>query len=160
MGATTSGGIRYPVSTDTVNIPNDLYNLATDVQTYINANALTTSGTYTLTNKTMGTTGLGFFGASGQTTYKTTLNASTPAANVTVNLPNVAGTVSLINNVETLSNKSFDTQLTINGSGSGSTVLQASPSAAGTLILPTAGGTLATTDNIGNTEMPLIMAAY
>jgi hypothetical protein len=158
--ATTSGGIRYPVATDTVNIPNDLFNLATDVQTYINANALTTTGTYTLTNKTMGTTGLGFFGASGQTTFKTTIQAATPAGNTTITLPNVTGTVSLIDNVETLTNKTFGTQITINGSGSGSTILQANSSAAGTLVLPTSGGTLATTDNVGSTEIPIIMGAY
>ena len=159
--AQTSGGIRYPVSTDTVNIPNDMANLANDVQTYINANALTTTGTYTLTNKKIGTTGLGFLGAGGQTTYAVTLDTvSSPTANTTITMPNVTGTVSLIGNTETLSNKTFATQITINGSGSGATVLQANSTAAGTLTLPTTGGTLATTASFGDTETLIFMGAF
>jgi hypothetical protein len=157
---TTSGGIRYPASTDTVNIPNDMANLANDVQTYINANALTTTGTYTLTNKTMGTTGLGFYGASGQTTFTTTLQAATPAANQTVTLPNVTGTVSLIGATETLSNKTFATQITINGSGSGATIVQANSTAGGTLVLPTTGGTIATTSSFLDVETLIFMGAF
>ena len=33
--ATTANGIRYPLSTDAINIPQDLLNLATDVDTYV-----------------------------------------------------------------------------------------------------------------------------
>jgi hypothetical protein len=157
---TTSGGIRYPASTDTVNIPNDMFNLADDVQTYINANALTTTGTYTLTNKTIGATGLGFIGASGQTTFRTTLQAATVAANQTVTIPNVTGTVSLVGATETLSNKSFATQITINGSGSGATIIQANSTAGGTLILPTTGGTIATTLSFLDVETLIFMGAF
>ena len=35
--ATTANGIRYPLSTDAINIPQDLLNLATDVDTYVTA---------------------------------------------------------------------------------------------------------------------------
>jgi hypothetical protein len=50
---TTPGGIRYPAGTDTINIPQDFENLATDVETYIGANAVTANGVQTLTNKTL-----------------------------------------------------------------------------------------------------------
>lgn len=35
--ATTAAGIRYPISTDAINIPQDFLNLATDVDTYVTA---------------------------------------------------------------------------------------------------------------------------
>jgi hypothetical protein len=50
---TTPGGIRYPAGSDTINIPQDFENLADDVETFISANAVTASGTQTLTNKTL-----------------------------------------------------------------------------------------------------------
>lgn len=33
--ATTPAGIRYPISTDPIDIPGDMLNLATDVDTYV-----------------------------------------------------------------------------------------------------------------------------
>jgi hypothetical protein len=33
--ATTAAGLRYPISTDAINIPQDFLNLATDVNTYV-----------------------------------------------------------------------------------------------------------------------------
>jgi hypothetical protein len=50
---TTPGGIRYPAGSDTINIPQDFENLADDVETFINTNAVTATGTFTLTNKTL-----------------------------------------------------------------------------------------------------------
>jgi hypothetical protein len=35
--ATTAAGIRYPLSTDAINIPQDFQNLANDVDTYVTA---------------------------------------------------------------------------------------------------------------------------
>lgn len=155
---TTSGGLRYPASTDAINIPLDLANLANDVQTYIDTNALTTSGTYTLTNKTIGSTGLFFEGATSDA-FETLLTVVDPTADNTITLPNASGTVSLVTGTETLSNKTFTSTITIAGSSSGQTVLQAASSAGGTLVLPTAGGTLAVTGDIGSGEMLVIMQA-
>ena len=157
---TTSGGIRYPASTASINIPQDMQYLAEDVQTYINANALTAAGVYTLTNKKIGSTGLTFSGSSGQTVYTTTVQATIPTGNNTVTLPNASGTVSLISLTETLSNKSFNTQLGVAGSASGTTVLQAQNVAGGTITLPTSDGTMALTSDLGNSEMLLIMSVY
>jgi len=157
---TTSGGIRYPASSASINIPQDLQYLAEDVQTYINANALTAAGTYTLTNKKIGTTGLGWTGSSGQTVYTTTLQATIPTGNNTVTIPNASGTVSLITNTETLTNKTFAGTISIAGSAAGTTILQAQNTAGGTITLPTSGGTMAVTDDIGNGEMLVIMGVY
>ena len=155
---TTSGGLRYPASTDAINIPLDLANLANDVQTYIDTNALTTTGTYTLTNKTIGSTGLFFEGAT-DNGFETLLTVVDPTADNTITFPNASGTVSLVTGTETLSNKTFTSSITIAGASSGQTVLQAASSAGGTLVLPTAGGTLAVTGDIGSGEMLVIMQA-
>jgi len=158
---TTSGGIRYPASTDAINIPLDMQNLANDVQTYITANALTTTGTYTLTNKKIGSTGLTFTGSSGQTTYTTTLQATIPTSNQTITFPNATGTVSLLTATEILSNKSFASTFTVNGGSSGAAII-AAPAAAGTptLTLPIVSGTFALTDDIGAGEMLNVMGVY
>lgn len=157
---TTSGGLRYPASTDAINIPLDMANLANDVQTYIDANALTTTGTYTLTNKTIGSTGLFFEGAT-DNSFETLLTVVDPTGDNTITLPNASGTVSLISNTETLSNKTFNTQISINGSASGTAIITA-PNTAGTptLTLPTTTGTLALLDDIGAGEMLVVMGVY
>jgi hypothetical protein len=157
---TTSGGIRYPASSASINIPQDMQYLAEDVQTYINANALTAAGVYTLTNKKIGGTGLGWTGSSGQGVYTTTLQATIPTGNNTVTIPNASGTVSLIALAETLSNKTFASSLAIAGSAAGTTILQAQNTAGGTITLPTSGGTMAVTDDIGNGEILVIMGVY
>lgn len=157
---TTSGGLRYPASTDAINIPLDMANLANDVQTYIDSNALTTTGTYTLTNKTIGSTGLFFEGAT-DNGFETLLTVVDPTADNTITLPNLSGTVSLIAATETLSNKTFNTQIAINGSASGTAIITA-PNTAGTptLTLPTATGTFALLDDIGSGEMMVVMGVY
>lgn len=157
---TTSGGLRYPASTDAINIPLDMANLANDVQTYIDSNALTTTGTYTLTNKTIGSTGL-FFEGSTNDGFETLLTVVDPTADNTITLPNLTGTVSLIAATETLSNKTFTTQIAINGSASGTAIITA-PNTAGTptLTLPTATGTFALLDDIGSGEMMVVMGVY
>ena len=50
---TTPGGINYPSASDSIDIPGDLETLALDVETYITTNAVTATGVYTLTNKTL-----------------------------------------------------------------------------------------------------------
>ena len=155
---TTSGGLRYPASTDAINIPLDLANLANDVQTYIDTNALTTTGTYTLTNKTIGSTGL-FFEGSTNDNFETLLTVVDPTADNTITLPNASGTVSLVTGTETLSNKTFASLIRINGASTGQTIIQAASSAGGTLTLPTGGGTIAVTGDLGNSEMLFIMGA-
>lgn len=157
---TTSGGLRYPASTDAINIPQDLSNLANDVQTYINANALTTTGTYTLTNKTIGSTGLGFTGST-PGAYTTTVQATIPTGNNTITIPNASGTISLISLTETLSNKSFASSYRVNGASSGYATIQAAASAGTPVLnLPITSGTFALTDDIGAGEMLVVMGVY
>ena len=155
---TTSGGLRYPASTDAINIPLDLANLANDVQTYIDTNALTTTGTYTLTNKTIGSTGLQFEGSTNDA-FETLLTVVDPTADNTITLPNASGTVSLVTGTETLTNKTFTSLIRINGASTGQTVIQAASSAGGTLTLPVTSGTIALTGDIGSGEMLVIMQA-
>jgi hypothetical protein len=116
---TTPGGINYPSSSDSIDIPGDLETLALDVETYITANAVTATGTYTLTNKTLTSpiisnptfqgqvTGLALgavqsliFEGTTADDFETTLTAGEPTADRTITLPNVTGTVALISNVE------------------------------------------------------------
>lgn len=157
---TTSGGIRYPASTDAINIPLDMQNLANDVQTYITANALTTTGTYTLTNKTIGSTGL-FFEGSTDDAFETLLTVVDPTADQTITLPNATGTVALLTATQTFTNKSFGGSIVVNGGSSGAATI-AAPAAAGTptLTLPTVTGTIALTDDIGGAEMLVVMGVY
>jgi hypothetical protein len=156
---TTSGGLRYPSSSDAINIPLDLANLANDVQTYIDTNALTTTGTYTLTNKTIGSTGL-FFEGSTPDNFETLLTVVDPTGDNTITLPNASGTVSLISLAETLSNKTFASTLSIAGAASGTTVLQAASAAGGTIALPATSGTMALTSDLGSGEMLVIMEVF
>jgi hypothetical protein len=157
---TTSGGIRYPASTDAINIPLDMANLANDVQTYIDTNALTTSGTYTLTNKTIGSTGLFFEGAT-DNGFETLLTVVDPTADNTITLPDATGTVALLTATQIFSNKAFNTSFAVNGASSGAATIQA-PSAAGTptLTLPTVSGTIALVDDIAGGEMLVVMGVY
>ena len=153
---TTSGGLRYPSSTDAINIPLDMANLANDVQTYIDTNALTTTGTYTLTNKTIGSTGL-FFEGSTNDGFETLLTVVDPTGDNTITLPNASGTVALLSATQTFTNKSFGSSFTVNGASEGATVIQAASSAGGTLTLPATTGTIAITGDLGNSEMLIIM---
>ena len=45
--ATTAAGIRYPISTDAINIPQDFQNLANDVDTYVTAELAAQDATVT-----------------------------------------------------------------------------------------------------------------
>jgi len=157
---TTSGGIRYPASTDAINIPLDMQNLANDVQTYITANALTTTGTYTLTNKTIGSTGLFFEGATDDG-FETLLTVVDPTADQTITLPNATGTVALLTATQTFTNKSFGGSIVVNGGSSGAITI-AAPAAAGTptLTLPIVTGTIALIDDIAGAEMFAVMGVY
>jgi hypothetical protein len=153
---TTSGGLRYPASTDAINIPQDMANLANDVQTYIDANALTTTGTYTLTNKTIGSTGLFFEGATSDG-FETLLTVVDPTGDNTITLPNASGTVALLSATQTFTNKTFASSFNVNGAAEGTTTIQAASSAGGTITLPARTGTMALTADLGDSEMLIIM---
>ncbi len=157
---TTSGGLRYPASTDAINIPLDLANLANDAQTYIDTNALTTAGVYTLTNKTIGSTGL-FFEGSTNDAFETLLTVVDPTADQTITMPNATGTIALLTGLQTFDNQqSFTTNIKVNGSSSGTVTMSAAASAGTpTLTFPTTTGTFALLDDIGSGEMLVIMQA-
>jgi hypothetical protein len=117
---TTPGGIRYPAGSDTINIPQDFENLADDVETFINTNAVTATGTFTLTNKTLTApiisdpvfTGqasglelavaqnLVFEGATADA-FELTLSAGDPTADRTITFPDENGTVAIAEDIET-----------------------------------------------------------
>lgn len=65
-----------------------------------------TAKTQTLTNKTIGSTGLHFEGATNDT-YETTLTVADPTADNTITLPNTTGTVAILDAVQTLTNKTL-----------------------------------------------------
>jgi hypothetical protein len=98
---TTPAGIRYPSASDSIDIPGDLENLALDVDTYVTTNAVTATGTFTLTNKTIGSTGL-FFEGSTANDFETLLTVVDPTADRTVTLQDVTGTVALLSDVNNL----------------------------------------------------------
>jgi hypothetical protein len=107
---TTAAGIRYPASSDSINIPQDFLNLATDVDTYVQAQVganVTPSSTTTLTNKTIGSTGLQFEGSTDDG-FETLLTVVDPTSDRTITLPNATGTVCLLDATQTLSNKTID----------------------------------------------------
>lgn len=107
---TTAGGLRYPASTDSVNVPRDLEYLALDVETYLSANAVTTTGVATLTNKTIGSTGLQFEGAT-DNGFETLLTVTDPTADRTITFPDLTGTVALLDSSQTFTNKTIDASL-------------------------------------------------
>jgi hypothetical protein len=118
---TTPAGIRYPSPSDSIDIPGDLENLALDVDTYVTTNAVTTTGTFTLTNKTLTApiisdpifTGqasglelavaqnLVFEGATADA-FELTLSAGDPTADRTVTFQDATGTVALVSQVTDL----------------------------------------------------------
>lgn len=158
---TTPGGIRYPSSSDTINIPLDLEELATDVETYISANAVTTSGTYTLTNKTLTSPiingdGVVFEGATADA-YETTLTVVDPTADRTITLPNVSGTVITTGNLSDITDIGvFTGSITIEGATSDAfetTLAITDPTADRTVTFQDATGTVVlrdTTDTLTN----------
>lgn len=158
---TTPGGIRYPSSSDSINIPLDLEELATDVETYISANAVTTSGTYTLTNKTLTSPiingdGVVFEGATADA-YETTLTVTDPTADRTITLPNVSGTVITTGNLSDITDIGvFTGSITIEGATADAfetTLAITDPTADRTVTFQDATGTVVlrdTTDTLTN----------
>ena len=158
---TTAGGIRYPSSSDSINIPLDLQELAEDVETYISANAVTTSGTYTLTNKTLTSpiidgAGIVFEGATADA-YETTLTVVDPTADRTITLPNVTGTVITTGNLSDITDIGvFTGSITIEGATADAyelTLAVTDPTADRTVTFQDATGTVVlrdTTDTLTN----------
>jgi len=175
---TTPGGIRYPSSSDSINIPGDLQNLATDVETYVTANAVTPSGAYVLTNKTIGSTGLQFEGAT-DNAFETLLTVVDPTADRTVTIPDVTGTVCILDATQTLSNKTLASP-TFTGQVTGlelafaqsivfegttedafeTTLTAGEPTADRTLTLPDSTGTLALASQVTDLEITVIMGGF
>jgi hypothetical protein len=175
---TTAGGIPYPSSSDSIDIPGDLQLLAEGVETYIQANAVTTTGTFTLTNKTIGSTGLFFEGATPDTN-ETLLTVVDPSADRTITLPDATGTVVLADATQTLSNKTLSSP-TFTGQVTGlelafaqsivfegttddayeTTLSAGDPTAARVITLPDATGTVALQADLTNLEIAVIMSAF
>jgi len=99
---TTAAGIRYPASSDSINIPQDLLNLATDVDTYVQAQVganVTPSSTTTMTNKTINLTSNTLTGTKAQ--FNTamsdadfaTLTGTETLTNKTIDSPTFTGQV-------------------------------------------------------------------
>ena len=84
MAGTTSKGFRYPTAGDNPAVHTDFLNLATDVDTYLDAPQVTTS--------------IVFQGATANS-FETTLTVTDPTADRTITLPNTSGTVALTSQV-------------------------------------------------------------
>jgi hypothetical protein len=80
MAGTTSKGFRYPTAGDNPAVHTDFLNLATDIDTYLDAPQVTTS--------------IIFEGATANA-FETTLTVTDPTADRTITLPNTSGTVAL-----------------------------------------------------------------
>ena len=78
MAGTTTKGFRYPTASDAPAIHTAFLNLATDVDTYLDAPQVTTSVV---------------FEGSTADAFETTLTVVDPTADRTITLPNVTGTV-------------------------------------------------------------------
>ena len=84
MAGTTSKGFRYPTAGDNPAVHTDLLNLATDIDTYLDAPQVTTS--------------IIFEGATANA-FETTLTVTDPTADRTITLPNTSGTVALTSDI-------------------------------------------------------------
>ena len=84
MAGTTTKGFRYPTAGDNPAVHTDIFNLATDVDTYLDAPQVTTS--------------IVFEGATADA-FETTLTVTDPTADRTITLPNTSGTVALTSDI-------------------------------------------------------------
>jgi len=84
MAGTTTKGFRYPTAGDNPAVHTDIFNLATDVDTYLDAPQVTTS--------------IVFEGATANA-FETTLTVTDPTADRTITLPNTSGTVALTSDI-------------------------------------------------------------
>ena len=89
MAGTTTKGFRYPTAGDNPAVHTDIFNLATDVDTYLDAPQVTTS--------------IVFEGATADA-FETTLTVVDPTADRTITLPNVTGTVVTTGDTGTVTN--------------------------------------------------------
>lgn len=161
---TTAAGIRYPASSDSINIPQDLQNLAEDVDTYVTTQlggGVTTTNATTLTNKTLTSpvidgSGIIFEGATADA-YETTLAVTDPTADRTITLPNVSGTVITTGNLSDITDIGvFTGSIIIEGAtadGFETTLSVTDPTADRTVTFQDATGTVVlrdTTDTLTN----------
>ena len=84
MAGTTTKGFRYPTASDAPVIHTAFLNLATDVDTYLDAPQVTTSVV---------------FEGSTADAFETTLTVTDPTADRTITLPNSSGTVALTSDI-------------------------------------------------------------
>ena len=89
MAGTTTKGFRYPTAGDNPAVHTDIFNLATDVDTYLDAPQVTTS--------------IVFEGATADA-FETTLTVVEPTVDRTITLPNVSGTVVTTGDTGTVTN--------------------------------------------------------
>lgn len=158
---TTAGGIHYPSSSDSIDIPGDLQLLAEDVESYITTNAVTATGSYTLTNKTLTSpvvdgSGVIFEGATADG-FETTLTVTDPTADRTITLPNVTGTVITTGNLSDITDAGvFTGSIVIEGATADAyetTLAITDPTADRTVTFQDATGTVVlrdTTDTLTN----------
>jgi hypothetical protein len=85
MAGTTTKGFRYPTAGDNPAVHTDIFNLATDVDTFLTAPQVTTS--------------VIFEGATADA-FETTLTVVDPTADRTITLPNSSGTVALTTSID------------------------------------------------------------
>lgn len=147
---TTAGGIPYPSSSDSIDIPGDLEALAEGVETFIAANAVTTTGTFTLTNKTLTSPIISNPTFTGQASgleiavaqnlifegttaddFELTLSAGDPTVDRVLTLPDATDTLVGRATTDTLTNKTLTAPII------------SSISNTGTITIPTTTGTLA-----------------
>lgn len=146
---TTPAGIRYPASSDAINIPQDLLNLATDVDTYITASAITAAGTFTLTNKTIDA-------ASNTLTGVATLTGTQTLTNKTLASPTFTGQVTGLE-------LAFSQSIVFEGTTADSfelTLSAGEPTADHTVTFQDATGTIALVSQVTDLEIAVIMAAF
>lgn len=89
MAGTTTKGFRYPTAGDNPAVHTDIFNLATDVDTFLTAPQVTTS--------------IVFEGATADA-FETTLTVVDPTADRTITLPNRSGTVITTGDTGTVTN--------------------------------------------------------
>jgi len=85
MAGTTTKGFRYPTAGDNPAVHTDIFNLATDVDTFLDTPQVTTSI---------------IFEGSTSDAFETTLTVTDPTADRTITLPNSSGTVALTTSID------------------------------------------------------------
>jgi hypothetical protein len=113
MAGTTTKGLRYPTAGDNPAVHTDILNLATDVDTELDAYVLIASPSFSGNIELSAGSNLIFEGTTNDGA-ETTLTAGDPTADRTITLPNATDTLVGRATTDTLTNKTL-TSPTING---------------------------------------------